>query len=311
MDYFEFKKYFKERYKVEKDIWDLDDTDVVDYSGLEYNSRTLFYAHLGRDIDSYYDILNPKEFSEKIFNAFRKRYGDDQLKSIFNCTSPDVLKGKYSDVTKLALMTNNGTHGFDLYYTTETALNYRLNSYSIFDINDVFKRIADISKEALANLLGIKVSAIYTYVEDDNIIFINSDYVISYLTDIKTITNYVKKPIKEVRKILYAPKIEREKDTRKNQKFADKTSEILADMGLHITKVFGHDRGYVIDFIFADSDEGSFRKESGNNGYTIDKTVDGNFKYLNDLCHFVKDRFHFDTKEEALEMLEKYIIKNR
>jgi len=98
---------------------------------------------------------------------------------------------------------------------------------------------------------------------------------------------------------------------RKYQKFADKTSEILADMGLHITKVLGHDNGYVIDFIFANGDEGSFRKESGNNGYTIDKTVDGHFKYLNDLCHFVKDSFYFDKKEDALEMLEKYIIKNR
>lgn len=311
MEFFEFKKYFREKYKVNKEIWSMDDVDVVDYSGLEYDSRTLFYARPGIDIDSYYDILDPREFSEKIFNAFRKRYGDDKLKSIFNCAFPEVLKGKYPDIAKLALMTNNGTHGFDLYYTTETALNYRDNSYTIFGINDVFKLTADISKEALANLLGIEVSTVFTYVEDENIIFIDSNRVVSYLTDIKTITNYVKKPIKEVRKILYAPKIEREKDTRKNQKFADKTSEILTNMGLHITKINAWDDGYRINFIFADGDEGEFRKSRIFTGYIINKTIDGHDKYLNDLCHFVKDDFHFDKKEEALEMLEKYIIKNR
>ena len=312
MDYFEFKKYFKDKYKVKKDIWSMDDVDVVDYSGLEYDSRTLFYAIPGRDIDSYYDILNPKEFSEKIFNAFRKRYGDDQLKSIFNCTFPDVLKGKYSDVAKLALMTNNGTHGFDLYYTTNTAFNYSNYLYNIYNLNNHFKCSIDISEEALADLLGIIVSDVFTYIEDDNIIVIDSNRTVSYLTDVKTIANYVKKPIKEVRKILYAPKIEREKNMRKHQKFADKTSEILADMGLHITRVYGYDGGYVINFIFADGDEGEFRKgRVANDQYTVNKTIDGHDKYLNDLCHFVKDGFHFDKKEEALEMLEKYIIKNR
>lgn len=303
MDYRKFQKYFKNKYSAKKDLWDIDDVEVVDYSGLDKDGMTLCYAIPGKDMDLNYNILDPNGFSEKIFNAFRKRYGDDKMQLLFDCTLPTALTGKYPEIAKQALMTNNGTHGFDLYFTNNTVFNFSQGLYG-----DGFTRTFDISEEVLAELIDVKINSIYLYETDHNIILIHSNTT-SYLTDLETIANYIKKPIKETYNIIFAPKLQHEQDVQRQQELAIEMSNTLSNIGLTIIKTNGFEAGYWVQFRFPNGDEGLLRKL--NNEYQIEQIVDNRKKWLNDLCHFVFDWFDFNSEEDALNTLEKYIIKHR
>lgn len=293
MDYFEFEKYFKDKYKIKRDIWSMDDNAVVDYTGLEEDSKTLFYAKVGIDIDKNYDILNPEKFAEKIYNKLCDRYKEYVIKALF--IEALTLGGKYPEIAKEAFMILEGTHGFDLYFTNKriTSRNKGLQCENF--------RISNISKEILSNLLNIYISNVYVYNDDNKIILIDCRN-ISYLTDLETLANYSKKSIKELYNILYKSELE-------NNNILTEIVDELSNMGLVITDKKADDSNISVIFRYNDGSTGTFKYRY--NRYVITKEIDDETKYLNELCHFVKNRVEIHTLDEAINILHRYISKYR
>ena len=299
MDYFDFKKYFNDMYKITDDIWSMDDIEVVDYTGLDYDAKTLFFAKIDVDIDRNYNVLDPKKFAEKIYKSLCDRYSEKVIKMFFVNNGP--LGGKYPDIAAKALMVAEGIKGFDLYVT-----NKRITSYQTGLVCSKDFKYSIIHKADLADLLNLTIREIYCYKENNKILLIDC-YNMSYLTDLDTIANYLKTPVDKLYNTLYKTEVE-------NIKYADDMEEALSNLGLDIIDKKAQDYSAEITFKYPNSNDiGIFEKYRIK--FNVYKLIDGNkddTRTLNDLCHFVKQTyFSFNTVEEAVEMLEKYIIKNR
>lgn len=298
MDYFDFKNFFNDKYKIKDEIWSMDDNAVVDYSGLEQDAGTLFYAKIDIDIDRNYNVLDPDTFADKIYKAFCDRYGEQTIKDLF--ISPRPLGGKYPEIAKKTLMVAEGKYGFDLYYT-----NKRVYSYQKGILCEGFNY--DLDKDKLKSLLpDVDIMNVFSYKEDNKIMLI-CGFHINWLTDINKIAEYIKKPVTEVYKILYANEIAYE---ALSTEIIDELSSIS---GLSVTEKIINNRNCIVKFKFANGNTGLFIAES--NYYRIEMiTENDETKYLNELGHFVKDNWkamRFNLIDEAIDMLRKYIIKSK
>ena len=296
MDYFDFQKYFKDKYQIKEQIWYMDDTSVVDDTNLEDSAKTLFFAQMGKDVDHGYEILNPDEFAEKIYNALCNRYGDHIIKELF--INPPVLGGKYPEIAKKARMSTYGVKGFDLYFTNKW-------SYSITKGTTLCEGfIYDINKEKLEQLLNINVSYAWAYKDDNKVILIESNRV-SYLTDLETIANYVHKPVNDIYNLLYAKEIH-------NKAKAEEMSEALLSIGLTTIKQKYNLENCSVLFKFNNSEDIGRIYINYLGHYSISiKSTNDEIRYLNYLCHAVKnDNSNFDTLDEAINTLRRYVDKN-
>ena len=297
MDYFDFKNFFKDKYKINDEIWSMDDIDVVDYTGLEQDARTLFYAKIDKDIDRNYNVLDPDAFADKIYKAICNRYGEEKIKALFINTAP--LGGKYPEIAKKALMKAEGMYGFDLYFTNKRTYSYK-KGLLCEDFSPVH-----IPKEILENLLNLKINSIYKYDENNKILLINC-WNMSYLTDLETLAKYLKKPVDKLYKILYEEEI-------KNNNNLNEAVNMLSNIGLDIISQHASDSELEVKFKFPGNTIGTL-SSSIISGFIITKEEDKTITYLNSLAHFVKD-YHrldrFETLDEAIETLEKYLIKNK
>lgn len=295
MDYFDFKQFFNDKYKINSDIWSMDDNAVVDYTDFEYDTRTLFYAKIDEDIDKNYNILQPDKFAEKIYTAICNRYGEDIIKALFIATKP--LGGKYPEIAKLTMMKAEGTHGFDLYFTNKRLYSYKTGSLICAD----FHRSS--GKKELSELLGLTIREVYKYNPTNRIIFIDC-YNLSYLTDLDTLAKYLKKSITELYSLLYKNEIN-------NATAADELSESISEIGLKVIDKNSSDKYAEVKF--------KFRNDSGDIGvftfkhkrYRIEKiATDASITYLNELSHFIKNYDDFRSIDDAIKALQKYLSKN-
>ena len=298
MDYFDFKNFFNDKYKIKDEIWSMDDNAVVDYSGLEQDSRTLFYAKIDIDVDRNYNVLDPDTFANKIYKALCDRYGEQTIKDLFISTRP--LGGKYPEIAKKALMMAEGKYGFDLYYT-----NKRIYSYQKGILCEDF-HYNGLDKNKLKSLLpDVDIMDLLSYKEDNKILLICGFHV-SWLTDLDKIAEYIKKPVAEVYKVLYANEIAYEALS------TEIINELSSISGLSIIEKIVDNRNCIVKFKFANGNIGLFIVES--NYYKIEMiTEQDETKYLNELGHFVKVGWkaaYFNSIDEAIDMLRKYIIKS-
>lgn len=295
MDYFDFKQFFKDKYKINSDIWNMDDIDVVDYTGLEYDARTLFYAKIDEDIDKNYNILQPDKFAEKIYTAICNRYGEDIIKALFIADKP--LGGKYPEIAKLAMMVAEGTHGFDLYFTNKFLYSYQTGSLISADFYH------SKGKEELSELLGLIIRDVYKYKSNNKIIVIDC-YKLSYLTDLNTLAKYLKKSINELYRLLYEDEIN-------NAAAADELSESISEIGLRVIDKNSSNRYAKVKFTFPNDSGDIVVFIAKRNRYIIKKTsTDASITYLNELSHFIKNYAEFKSMNDAIEALQKYLSKN-